>query len=121
MSTLIGLGRVGIGIAFLADPVTSVRVLGVDSASAKRMTFLARMTAGRDIALGAGTLAARTPQSQAGWLAAGAAADLVDAVVIGAAIGRGGLRGLPAIGIAMGAAGAAGAAFWSAARLKGRG
>ena len=114
----IGLGRVAIGIGFLADPVTSVRVLGVDTASAKRMSFLARMTAGRDIVLGAGTLAARTPSAQAGWLAAGAVADGIDAVVIGACLRSGTLRGAPAAGIAVGAVGAAGLALLAALHLR---
>ena len=114
----IGFGRLAIGLGFLADPVTSVRVLGVDSATAKRMTFLARMTAGRDIVLGVGTVAARTPSTQAGWLAAGAVADAIDAVALGAGLRSGRLRGVPAIGIAVGAAGAAGVALAAASRLR---
>ena len=118
VAAAIGLGRLGIGIAFLADPVSSVRVLGVDSATAKRMTFLARMTAGRDIVLGLGTVASRTPRGKAGWLAAGAAADAIDAAVLGAGLRSGQLHGVPATGIAVGAAGAAALAFMAAGQLR---
>jgi hypothetical protein len=114
---LLGWGRVGIGLAFLADPVTSVRVLGVDTATAKRMTFLARMTAGRDIVLGIGAVFAPTPQARAGWVAAGAAADVVDCAAIGAGT-RTGLTGGPgAPAIAIGAAAAAVLGFRVATRL----
>jgi hypothetical protein len=121
IATLTGLGRLAIGGAFLADPVTSVRVLGLDSASAKRMSFLARMAAARDIVLGAGALLTRDPAAQAGWIAAGAAADVADAVVIGAALKEGTARGIPAVAITAGAAGAALVGFWVAAELRGRG
>jgi hypothetical protein len=121
VATLIGLGRLGIGAAFLADPVSSVRILGVDSASAKRMTFLARMTAGRDIVLGLGAVAARSPRGKAGWLAAGALADAIDAAVLTAGLRSGQLRGAPAAGIAVGATGAAVVAAYAAARLTDRG
>ena len=121
VATAVGLARLGIGAAFLADPVSSVRILGVDSASAKRMTFLARMTAGRDIVLGLGTVGARTPRGKAGWLAAGAVADAIDAAVLTAGLKSGQLRGAPAAGIAVGAAGAAAVAGIAAARLRGRG
>ena len=47
-----GVGRVTIGAAFLAAPALSTRILGLDAATAKRVTFLARMAAARDIGLG---------------------------------------------------------------------
>jgi hypothetical protein len=118
VATAIGLGRLAIGAAFLADPVSSVRVLGVDSASAKRMTFLARMTAGRDIVLGLGTVAARSPRERAGWLAAGAVADAIDAAVLAVGLKTGQLRGAPAAGIAVGAAGATAIALVAADSLR---
>jgi hypothetical protein len=114
---LLGFGRVGIGVGFLAGPVTSVRVLGVDTATAKRMTFLARMTAGRDIVLGAGVLLARTPRDRAGWVAAGAAADVVDCAAIAVGTKQGVTGGPGAAGITVGAAAAAAVGFWAAARL----
>lgn len=117
VNRLIGLGRVVIGTAFLVDPVSSVRILGVDTATAKRMTFLARMTAGRDIVLGVGTLVARSPGSQAGWLAAGAVADAIDAAALAVGLKSGQLRGIPAAGIAVGAVGAAAVAAATAISL----
>ncbi len=114
----LALGRVGIGAVFLAAPVLSVRVLGVDTATARRIRFLARMAAARDIALGAGVLTADAAPDAAPWLLAGAAADLVDAVVITAAVRQGALRRLPAGAVALGAAVAAAAGTWAALRLR---
>ncbi len=111
-----GAGRVAIGVIFLAAPVASVRILGVDSASAKRMAFLARMAAARDIGLGAGALAAGA--GAAPWLAAAALADAVDAVAIAGALRRGTARGVVAAGIAAGAATGAALGIWAAIELK---
>jgi hypothetical protein len=97
-------GRLAVGGAFLVAPVVSTRVLGLDTATAKRVSFLARMAAARDIGLGAGTLNAGATAAAAPWLAAGAAADAVDAVVIAGAMRHGAARGLPALGIVVGAA-----------------
>jgi hypothetical protein len=105
----LGAGRCLLGAAFLAAPVFSVRVLGVDTASAKRVTFVARMLAARDLALGAGTLGGATRGRPAGWLVAGAAADAADAVLIVAALRTGQARGWPAAAIAAGAVAAAAA------------
>jgi hypothetical protein len=125
IALVIGAGRLLLGAAFLASPVASMRVLGLDSATAKRITVLARMAAARDIGLGAGTLAAGTlgradgadsagPGGVAWWLVAGAFADAVDAAVIAGALRRGALRGLPATGVAVGAAMTAAAALRAA-------
>lgn len=114
VSTAIGAGRVLLGVAFFASPTAAVRVLGVDSASAKRMAFLARMTAARDVGLGIGTLASRgRPQARL-WLAVGAAADGVDAFVIAAATKNGLTRGPAAYGTVLGAAAAAALGGWAA-------
>ena len=120
VAAAIGLGRVLLGGGFLAAPVASTRFLGADSASAKRMAFLARMTAARDIALGAGTLATARERSGALWVAAGAAADAADAVAIAAGLRRGTLRGVGAIGMVFGAAGASAVGFWAARGLRRR-
>lgn len=120
IAVVTGLGRLGLGGAFLVAPITSVRVLGLDTATAKRVIFLARMTAGRDIVLGAGALLSRDRKVRAGWIAAGAAADVVDSVAIGAALKNGTARGIPAVGITVGAAGAAALGFWAAAGLRRR-
>ncbi|MGH8959695.1 MAG: hypothetical protein ACRDWT_00555 [Jatrophihabitantaceae bacterium] len=99
----IGLGRLVFGTALLLAPVASTRVLGLDTATAKRVSFLARMTAARDIAIGAGTAAA-AGRRPVGWLLAGAAADACDAVVIAQALRSGRLRGPIATGVVGGAA-----------------
>ena len=83
---LIGLGRMALGVGFLLAPVASVRVLGVDTATAKRVTHLARMAAVRDASIGVGTLVSTRP---GGWLLAGAVSDAVDAIVIADAVRAG--------------------------------
>ena len=116
----IGTGRLVLSGALFAAPTASVRMLGVDSASAKRMTFLVRMAAIRDMGLGVGTLASRGTPQVAVWLAVGSAADAVDAIVVAAATKQGVTRGLSAFGTVVGAVGAAVAGGWAAGQLKGR-
>ncbi|MDP9094852.1 MAG: hypothetical protein M3N95_18420 [Actinomycetota bacterium] len=118
----IGVGRTLIGASFLAAPVTALRVLGVDSATAARTSWLSRMTAARDGVLGAGTLmSAATGRGAAPWLVAGAVADVADAAVIAAAVRSRRLGGVVALGM-VGAAGAAAAAgLWAAAAAARRG
>ncbi|MEO8889029.1 MAG: hypothetical protein ABI429_07030 [Jatrophihabitantaceae bacterium] len=100
----IGVGRVLLGGGFLLAPVASTRLLGVDTATAKRVSFLARMMAARDLAIGAGTAASSTgDRNPAGWLLAGALADATDAVVIAGALKDGRARGPLAAGIVGGA------------------
>jgi hypothetical protein len=120
LARLIGVGRVTIGVAFLAAPVASVRILGLDATTAKRITFLARMTAARDLGLGAGTLAGGGGPASAAWLAAGALADAADAVAIVGARRAGVARGVPAAAIAAGAAASAVAGLWAAQQLRDR-
>ena len=117
LTRALGLGRLAIGAAFLAAPLPSVRVLGVDSGTARRVTFLARMAAGRDLVLGAGTMAAG--RGAASWVLAGAVADAVDAAALATAIRQRQAGGVPAYGVVAGAAGAAvvgGAAAWALRR-----
>jgi hypothetical protein len=86
---LIGAGRTGVGIAFAANPTQSMRILGVDTATAHRLRWLAQMTAARDIALGIGAVAAvARRQGSGGWLLAGAACDAADAGAIALAVSR---------------------------------
>jgi hypothetical protein len=109
--------RLLLGAGFLTAPTTAVRVLGVDLPTATRMRFLARMTAARDLGLGAGTLAAGPGAGAASWLAASAAADAVDAVAIAVAMRQGVTRG-PAAGVTVaGAAVSAAAGVWAARRV----
>jgi hypothetical protein len=116
----IGMGRLVVGGTFLIAPVLSVRVLGMDTATAKRITFLARMAAARDISLAAGTLNAGSSAAAVPWLLAGAASDAVDAAVIAGAMRSGTARGLPASGIVVGAALTSAAGIWAALGLRRR-
>jgi hypothetical protein len=114
----VGAGRVAIGAVFLAAPVSSVRLLGLDTATAARITWLARMTAVRDTVLGAGTVAsASRRRGAAGWLLAGSVSDAVDAAVLAAALREGRIRGWRPQAIAVGAVGAALVAAAAAAEL----
>ena len=90
-----------LGVGFLLAPVASVRILGMDSATAKRVTYLARMAAVRDASIGAGTLVSARP---GGWLLAGAVSDAVDAVVIADAVRSGRAGGPTARLVVVGAA-----------------
>jgi hypothetical protein len=76
-------------VAFAVNPVQSMRFLGVDTATSRRLTWLAQMTAARDIALGVGTvIAAARGRGSSGWLLAGAGCDAADAVAISGALAR---------------------------------
>ncbi|MBV9594324.1 MAG: hypothetical protein JO147_11105 [Actinobacteria bacterium] len=113
----IGTSRCAVGVTFLGAPGFSLRMLGIDRATAGRMEWLARMTAGRDLALGVGTVVgAVTGRGVRGWLFAGAACDLLDAVVIAAGVAQGRLSPIPAGASVAGAAGAAAAAGYLVAR-----
>jgi hypothetical protein len=104
----VGAGRLAIGAIFLLAPVPSVRLLGLDTATAARITWLARMTAGRDGVLGAGTLMSAARRDGAGaWLLAGAVSDAVDAAVLVAALREGKVRGWRAQFVTAGAIAAA--------------
>ena len=117
LGILLASGRAVLGGTFLVAPVTAVRVLGTDTATARRVTWLSQMTAGRDIALAAGALAAEARgRSGAPWVAAGAAADAVDAIAIATAVRTGKLGGLRPTAMVGGAAAAAAVGFWAAAR-----
>jgi hypothetical protein len=115
----LGATRVAVGIGFLAAPVASTRVLGLDSATAKRITFLARMTAVRDVVLGAGTVASRRhPRALRIFVLAGAVADLGDAAAIAGAVRSRVAGGAPALAMVAGAAGAAAMGGWAAAGIR---
>ncbi|MFN2607271.1 MAG: hypothetical protein ABR511_05160 [Acidimicrobiales bacterium] len=76
----VALGRISVGATLLVAPTRVLRPwLGADAATYAART-LARTAAGRDVALGIGTLlAARHGAPVRGWLEAGAFADSVDA------------------------------------------
>jgi hypothetical protein len=111
----IGLGRTAIGAVFFAAPITALRIVGADSATAARVTWLSRMTAARDGVLGVGTArSSASGRGAAGWLIAGAVADAVDAAALTAAMRE--RRAGGAGGVAMIAAAAATSALgaWAA-------
>lgn len=114
-------GRTAAGTVMLLLPVLSARLLGADSATAKRVSWLTRMMAVRDAAIGAGGLAAaRGNGSATPWLVAGAVADTVDALVLTQALQQGRVRGLTATAVVPLAAGAAAVGALTAFRLRGR-
>lgn len=114
----IGAMRIGVGAGFLAGPVFSVRMLGVDTATASRLTFLARMAAARDGALGVGTVySALRGQGAAAWLLAGGFCDACDALFIGLSAGKRKLDPVRGGLVAASAAGAAATAALTAAAL----
>ena len=111
-AALMGLSRLGFGALMLGRPVLATTALGLDSATATRIVWLARMTAARDIALGAGALDAGLRGADGRpWLVAGAGSDLVDAVALTMAVRDGRLPAVRAGGMAALAVGAAVAGF----------
>lgn len=108
---LIGAGRTAVGVTFAANPTQSMRFLGVDTATAHRLRWLAQMAAARDIALGVGTVVTTIRQQGSGsWLVAGAACDAADAGALALAVSRKQVAPLAAaavIGVAIAASGVA--------------
>lgn len=103
----LGVGRTVAALGILVAPVVSGRLLGVDTATAQRVTWLTRMMGVRDAALGVGALASTRTGGSRAWLAAGAVADAVDVVVLIGALRQGRVKGLAARGTVAVAAGAA--------------
>jgi peptide-methionine (R)-S-oxide reductase len=81
--------RTGIGVVMLLTPQVLPQLLGVDAAARARTSWAVQMVGAREVALGAGVLAAQRSGGARPWLLAGSACDVVDAVVIGAAARRG--------------------------------
>ena len=80
--------RTAVGAVMLLVPHVLPQVLGVDAAARARTTWLVQMLGAREVAMGAGVLAA--DRSAVRPLAlAGSACDVVDALAIGAAVRRG--------------------------------
>lgn len=79
----ISLARVGFGVMFAIVPGLVPRLLGVDRQTAKRIGWLPRLVAGREIALGGGTLLAqRAGQDTRSWMAAQAFSDATDGIAM---------------------------------------
>lgn len=109
--------RLGIGGVMLARPGLLGAVLGMDRATARRSGWLAQMIAGRELALGMGTLVSGRQGGARPWLAGQMIADSVDAVALALAIRAKAVHPLLA-GAVVGVAGlaiAAEAAAWRAA------
>ena len=87
----LGLVRAGAGVTMLAQPTVLPRLLGADSATATRVTWVTQMLGAREVALGLGAFVAlrRGGPAARTWLVAGALADSIDAVAVSAAIARG--------------------------------
>ena len=85
----LGAVRVGLGTVMLARPLLVPRPLGIDSVTARRVDWLVRMAGARDLALGAGTLAALRTGGLRTWLLASLGSDVADAVVLTNAVRRG--------------------------------
>jgi hypothetical protein len=95
MALQLAAGRALIGAVIVARPVQSARMLGSDTATAQRVTWLTRMLGVRDSVIGLGGVAAsRQGAGLRSWLLAGAAADAVDAVVLAGALKQGRVKGL---------------------------
>lgn len=88
----LGAGRVAMGALVLARPGTLPRGFGIDSATAGRLSWLDQMVGAREIGLGLGLLGSLRRGDPRPWLAAGAIADGVDAVVLGRASWTGEIR-----------------------------
>ena len=113
----IAAGRVGIGIGALLATRTGLRILGFPETDSSGRA-LAKLAGGRDIALGALTLAARDDREALRRAClAGVAVDAGDALSFGTAVARGeDLNHAGMLGAVSGAAAAA-AGAWAASRL----
>ena len=96
----VALGRAGAGVVMLARPSLLPRVIGIDSASAARTTWLVQMLGARELALGLGALhELRRGDGRAArvWLTAGLLSDTADALVMAAAVSRGKASKVPGL------------------------
>ena len=94
----LALGRAGAGTVMLTRPRLLPGLLGVDSATASRTSWVVQMVGARELALGLGTwVAVRRGDVPAArlWVAAGLLSDAVDAAVVASAVGRGRLSAGP--------------------------
>lgn len=79
LAVVVAASRVGLGVAALLAPARVLRPWVGDSADQPGMGALGRALAGRDVALGLGTLmAARQGRGIRAWVEAGALSDTVD-------------------------------------------
>jgi hypothetical protein len=113
------LGRTAIATQLLLAPAAATRLVGLDTGTGRRVSWLTRMMAVRDVALGiGGLLAARRGGDPTPWVLGGAAADAVDAAVLAHALRSRRLRGaVPALAT-VGAASVAALGAVTAVRLR---
>jgi hypothetical protein len=98
---LLSTGRTAVGVSMLARPAVLARAVGVDSTTAARLTWMARMVGARELALGAGTLLAlHRGRDVEEWALAQVLSDAVDAAAFGGAVARGDVRRVPGAAIA---------------------
>lgn len=116
----LALGRTALAAAVMAAPVRSARLLGMDTATARRVTFLTRSMAARDGALGVGGVLAARDGGVTPWLLGGAAADAVDAAVLAVALRQHRVKGVAPAAVVPLAAAASAAAALTAVRLRRR-
>ena len=114
-STL-GTARTAIGVVMLVAPQLLPQVLGVDAAARARTSWLVQMVGVREVALGAGTLAAGGAGGVRPWALAGSACDVVDALVVAAAVRRGAVSRQWGSAVALSAVAAGAAALVRAGR-----
>ncbi len=90
LARLVAAGRVALGAGALVAPTALARPWIGDAAAAREVRVLSRALAGRDLALGLGTLAGLAgPDAGARpWVAGAGLADAVDAVATVVAFGR---------------------------------
>jgi hypothetical protein len=105
----LGAARALVGAVVLARPTVLARTLGVDSITAERTAWIARFFAGRDLALGVGSVA-----GSRGCQVASCASDVCDLAAVVLAVRSKHVRpvpGLLGIAVAAGAAALGGAAI----------
>jgi hypothetical protein len=78
LARLLAAGRIVVGVALLAAPRRAGQVLIGTAAASPSVAVITRIAGVRDIALGAGTLAALAEGRARRWLRWGAVCDLVD-------------------------------------------
>jgi hypothetical protein len=89
-ATALGIARGVFGTAMAVAPALLPRLLGADARTARRLGYLPRMIAARELAIGVGTLrAVGAGEDLRSWLAAQAVSDAGDAVAIAAALRAG--------------------------------
>ncbi|MGI8680093.1 MAG: hypothetical protein ACR2LX_15695 [Jatrophihabitans sp.] len=121
LAVQLGAGRALIAAAIVAAPVPAARLLGADTATARRITWLTRMMGVRDGILGVGGLdSVRREVGATQWLLGAGVADAVDALVIGAALKQGRARGVVPAAVVLGAGASAAVHAVTAFRLRRR-